>query len=88
MELLQKVEEMTPEQVKNIDLNKIEYIALSSGEIIYIKKQGEENQKEPPKEEEELKEIPPNENEEIEENINNEKEEEKQPEIKNENKET
>ena len=38
MELLQKVEEMTPEQVKNIDLNKIEYIALSSGEIICIKK--------------------------------------------------
>ena len=71
MENFGKVNEMTAEEAKNIDLNKIEYMALSSGEIIYIKKQGEENQKEPPKEEEELKEIPPNENEEIEENINN-----------------
>ena len=38
MQNFKKVREMTAEQAKKIDTNKIEYIALSSGEIVYIKK--------------------------------------------------
>ena len=63
MEDLTKVDEMTPEEVKNLDLNKIEYIALSSGKIIYIKKEAE---KEESQKEEDLKEIPQKEKEEFE----------------------
>ena len=46
MESNNKVREMTPEEAKQIDLTKIEYIVLSSGERVYIKKS------EPKKEEE------------------------------------
>ena len=44
MKNFQKVREITGEEAKKIDFSKIQYIALSSGEIIYIKKDQKENQ--------------------------------------------
>ena len=38
MDIYGKITEMTSDEVKNIDSNQIEYISLSSGDIIYIKK--------------------------------------------------
>ena len=94
MEDFGKVREMTPEEAKNLDSERIEYIALSSGEIIYIKKSDEngesKKENEQPKEEE-LKEIQTNEKEEGQENINNEEHEhqaeEQKEEVKEEKKE-
>ena len=36
MDMYGKITEMTSDEVKNIDSNQIEYISLSSGDIIYI----------------------------------------------------
>ena len=38
MDIYGKITEMTSDEIKNIDSNQIEYISLSSGDIIYIKK--------------------------------------------------
>ena len=61
MEDFGKVREMTAEEAKNLDSEKIEYFALSSGEIIYIKKSDEKGEpkkeNEPPKEEEKAEQI-------------------------------
>ena len=43
MKKIQKVREITGEEAKKIDFSKVQYIALSSGEIIYIKKDEKEN---------------------------------------------
>ena len=43
MENFQKINEITPEEAKNLDSNRIEYIALSSGELYYIKKPNQQN---------------------------------------------
>ena len=43
MKNFQKVREITGEEAKKIDFSKIQYIALSSGEIVYIKKEQKEN---------------------------------------------
>ena len=43
MQNFKKVREMTAEEAKNIDTNRIEYIVLSSGERVYIKKSEEKN---------------------------------------------
>ena len=48
MDIYGKITEMTSDEIKNIDSNQIEYISLSSGELIYIKKQ--ENQQNDEKE--------------------------------------
>ena len=67
MEDFVKVSEMTADEAKKLDLNKIEYIALSSGEIIYLKKpeqKAEAEEHNEPQKEEELKEMQPNEKEE------------------------
>ena len=76
MENFQKINEITPEEAKNLDSNRIEYIALSSGELYYIKKPNQQNniqEENNVQKEEELKEIKTNEKEEEEkdENINN-----------------
>lgn len=78
MENFGKVREMTAEEAKNLDSDRIEYIALSSGEIVYIKKSDEKEESKnvnDPQKEEELKEIQTNQKEEVEENIDNEEHE-------------
>ena len=67
MENFQKINEITPEEAKNLDSNRIEYIALSSGELYYIKKPNQQNniqEENNVQKEEELKEIKTNEKEE------------------------
>ena len=81
MENFQKINEITPEEAKNLDSNRIEYIALSSGELLYIKKPNQQNniqEENNVQKEEELKEIKTNEKEEEEkDDINNRYDEER-----------